>query len=73
MILDGQIYGLPLSLDTMAIYYNKDLLDRSSVPEPPKTWEEFAVAVKKITKYDKQTNKITQSGAALGAGKYSGR
>ncbi|MEK7213220.1 MAG: extracellular solute-binding protein [Patescibacteria group bacterium] len=68
VILDGQIYGLPLSLDTMAIYYNKDLLDRSSVPEPPKTWEEFAVAVKKITKYDKQTNKITQSGAALGAG-----
>ena len=68
VILDGQIYGLPLSLDTMAIYYNKDLLDRSSVPEPPKTWEEFAVAVKKITKYDKQTNKITQSGVALGAG-----
>lgn len=68
VILNGQIYGLPLSLDTMALYYNKDLLDRAGVPEPPKDWEEFQAAVKKITKFDKQTGKITQSGAALGAG-----
>lgn len=69
VVIGGKVYGLPLSLDTMAIYYNKDLLDRSGVPTVPKTWEEFQEAVKKITKYDKQTNKITQSGAALGAGK----
>ncbi len=64
----GQIYGLPLSMDMMAIYYNKDLLDRSGVPEPPKTWEEFQAASKKITKFDKKTGKIIQSGAALGTG-----
>jgi len=68
VVVDGQIYGLPLSLDTMAVYYNKDLLDRSGVPEPPKTWEEFQAAVKKINKYDKSTNKIIQSGTALGTG-----
>lgn len=68
VVRGGQIYGLPLSMDMMAIFYNKDLLDRAGVPEPPKTWEEFQTAAKKITKYDKKTGKIIQSGAALGTG-----
>jgi len=66
-IVSGQIYGLPLSFDTMAIYYNKDLLDRSDVAETPDTWEKFQEAVKKISKTDKDTGRIVQSGAALGA------
>ena len=61
------IYGLPLALDTMAIYYNKALLDKASIPESPKTWEEFREAVIKTTKLDNQGN-IVQSGVALGAG-----
>ncbi len=65
-VLDGKVYGLPLSFDNLALYYNKDLLDRAGIPEPPTTWDEFQEAVKKITKYDKQTGKIVQSGAALG-------
>jgi len=68
VVIGDQIYGLPLSLDTMAVYYNKDILDRSGVPEPPKNWDEFQVAVKKINRYDKKTNKIVQSGTALGTG-----
>lgn len=68
VVVDGKIYGLPLSLDVLAVYYNKDLLDRSGVPEPPKTWEEFQAAVKKISKFDKITGKVTQAGAALGSG-----
>lgn len=64
----GGIIGLPLSFDTMAVYYNKDLLDKAGVPEPPKTWEEFQAAVKKITRYNKQTGEIIQSGVAFGTG-----
>lgn len=65
-VIDGKIYGLPLSLDSLVIYYNKDILDRSGVPEPPKTWEEFQNAVRKTTKFNKDTGKISQSGVALG-------
>jgi multiple sugar transport system substrate-binding protein len=65
-ILDNKIYGLPLSVDTMAIYYNKDLLDRAQVAEPPSTWEQFQEAVRKISKFNNETGTITQSGAALG-------
>lgn len=68
VVRGGQIFGLPLSMDMMAVFYNKDLLDRAGVPEPPKTWEEFQAAAKKITKYDKKTGDIIQSGAALGTG-----
>lgn len=68
VVVDGKIYGLPLSLDTMAIYYNKDLLDRAGIPEAPKTWEEFQKAVQKLNKYNKTTGKIVQSGTALGTG-----
>lgn len=66
VLIDGKIYGLPLSFDTLALYYNKDLLDRAGVAEPPKSWEEFQAAVKKITKYNSKTDAIIQSGAALG-------
>lgn len=59
------VYGLPLSFDNLAIYYNKDLLDKAGVPEPPKTWDEFLAAVKAATKFDKD-GKIVQSGVALG-------
>ncbi len=68
VVVDGKIYGLPLSLDTMALFYNKDLLDRAGIPVPPKNWDEFQAAVKKLTKYDKKANTIIQSGTALGTG-----
>lgn len=68
VVMDEKVYGLPLSLDNMALYYNKDLLDRAGVPEPPKNWEDFQAAVKKLTKFEKTSDKILQSGAALGTG-----
>lgn len=35
----GQIYGLPLSIDTLALYYNKNLFDQKGVALPPQTWK----------------------------------
>lgn len=56
---------LPLSVDTVALFYNRDLLNASGIPFPPKTWVDFQEAVKKITKYDEDNN-VIQSAAALG-------
>jgi multiple sugar transport system substrate-binding protein len=67
VVLNNAVYGLPLSIDTMAIFYNKDLLDRSGVAQVPITWKDFQDAVHKITKYDSK-GKIIQSGTALGTG-----
>lgn len=66
-IIAGEVYGLPLSMDTMAIYYNKDLLDRAGVATAPSTWEEFMEAVQKTTTFGAD-GRIIQSGVPLGTG-----
>ncbi len=61
-----RIYGLPLSVDTMALFYNRDLFNNAGIPEPAKYWDQFQEDVKKLTVQDKQGN-FVQSGAAIGA------
>jgi len=64
-IINGKVYGLPISFDTLALYYNRSLLDLSGVPQPPTTWIEFMDAVKQSTRIDANGN-VIQSGVALG-------
>jgi len=35
---DNQIYGLPLSVDTLVLYYNLDLLNNAGITQAPKYW-----------------------------------
>jgi multiple sugar transport system substrate-binding protein len=67
VVIDGDVYGLPIAMDTLALYYNKELLDKAGVPLVPSTWEGFSEAVKKGTIYGKN-GEILQSGVALGTG-----
>jgi multiple sugar transport system substrate-binding protein len=63
---DSQVYGLPLSVDTLALYYNRDLLNNAGITDAPRYWnKEFQQNVKKLTKQDPVTG-IVQSGIALG-------
>lgn len=63
---DGKIYGLPLSVDTLAMYYNKDLFNNAGISQIPQYWnKEFLQDIKKLTKQD-QKKGLTQSGVALG-------
>lgn len=63
--VDGQIYGLPLALDTLVLYYNRTLLNQANIPAPPATWTEFKDAVKTLTLQDRNGN-IVQAGVPLG-------
>lgn len=65
LINDGKIYGMPLYVDTLALYYNKDMFATAGITQPPKLWKDFLDDVKKITTYDTGRN-ITRSAAALG-------
>jgi multiple sugar transport system substrate-binding protein len=40
-IADDQIYALPLYIDTLALFYNRDTFDFQGVAIPPKTWSQF--------------------------------
>ena len=49
---DGKLYGLQPGANTLAIFYNKDVLEKAGV-EPPTTWDELKTTAKKLT-VDKQ-------------------
>jgi len=61
----GEIYGVPLSVDSLALYYNKDLLNASGITVPPATWAELLEDTRKITKVNEFGN-ISRSGVSLG-------
>ncbi|MFH0853812.1 MAG: extracellular solute-binding protein [bacterium] len=65
VIRGGDIYGLPLSTDSLAIYYNRDILNNSEIVSPATTWQELVAQIPKLTILDNQSQ-IIQSGIALG-------
>ncbi|QQG45613.1 MAG: extracellular solute-binding protein [Candidatus Sungiibacteriota bacterium] len=62
---DNQILGLPLFVDTLALFYNKDVFNAGGVAETPKTWGELEAVAKNLTKKT-AAGDITKSGVALG-------
>lgn len=78
-IIDGNIYGMPFSIDTLALYYNKDQFknelnalykekrnnEAKLFELPPNNWDEFITMATLLTKKDDSGN-ITRSGAAMG-------
>lgn len=65
LIYDNQIYAIPLYVDTLALFYNKDMFNTAGITNPPKDWEEFNKDVELLTKFDSSGN-IIQAGAAMG-------
>jgi multiple sugar transport system substrate-binding protein len=65
-IREGRIYAIPLSVDVLALYYNKDLLHSAGISQPPKTWTEMIDAVKQVTQMDK-SGEFSPSALAMGA------
>lgn len=64
-----RIVGVPTFIDSMALYYNRSLLNVAGIALPPQTWDEFQDDVRKMTKLDpRDPTKIIQSGAAIGTG-----
>ncbi|MFC4453992.1 ABC transporter substrate-binding protein [Deinococcus sonorensis] len=57
------IYGLPLTVDARALFYNKTMLQAAGV-QPPRTWAELRAAAIKLTKRD-ANGKLLVAGFAL--------
>lgn len=65
VVIDNQVYALPLSVDTLALYYNKSLLAQAGIALPAATWQEVVDHVSALSLADKDDN-IIRSGIALG-------
>jgi multiple sugar transport system substrate-binding protein len=43
-----KLYGFPILASARAFFYNRDLLAKAGVAEPPRTWAEFVQAARKV-------------------------
>lgn len=60
------IVGMPLVVDPLVVYYNKDLLAKANFVVPPKTWNNLKLSIPLLTSTDIRS-KIIQATVALGA------
>lgn len=65
LIIDNKIYGTAMWVDSLALYYNKDLMGTAGIATPPKTWTDLAAHVRKISRQD-ETGYFDRSGVAMG-------
>jgi ABC-type glycerol-3-phosphate transport system substrate-binding protein len=68
-----KIWGIPLSADSLALFYNRDILKKGSIEKPPTTWRDVQEHATKLTIRELVNNQpseeIKQSGAAIGGSK----
>lgn len=62
---DGVIYALPLHIDTLAMYYNKDIFDTKGIALPPKTWLELQNLIPRLRELDR-AGRIAKAAVAIG-------
>ena len=62
---DGSILASPLSMDSLALFYNQDVFDAAGITVPPATWDAFTAISRRLTAIA-PSGDITRSGAALG-------
>jgi multiple sugar transport system substrate-binding protein len=62
---DGAIYALPLYIDTLALFYNKDHFDSANIAFPPATWTDFQELIPRLRELD-ASGKIQRAAAAMG-------
>ncbi len=59
------VTAVPLLVDPLVMYWNKDILATAGFSQPPKTWDELYDFSTKVTKRD-DTNSIQKSALAFG-------
>jgi len=64
---DLYLYALPTYSDSLALYYNKDILKEAGIETPPATWEDLKKDIKKLTVLGRN-NEVKQSAISLGGG-----
>lgn len=49
---DGELYGVPVDVSALALFYRTDLFEAAGITEPPATWDEFEEDAAKLTSGD---------------------
>lgn len=62
---NGAYYGVPLQIDTLALFINNDLFKSADIASPPTTWIELTDMAGRLTVQD-ELGQIKTAGVALG-------
>lgn len=65
LVIDSKIYGTALWVDSLALYYNKDLMGTAGIATPPKTWGDLERDSQRIVQQN-AAGYFEQSGTAIG-------
>ena len=65
LIIDNYLLGIPLSIDTLALYYNRSILDQSGISSSPQTWDELVNMLSRLRIVD-QYKRIQRSVIPMG-------
>ncbi|MFG1707833.1 extracellular solute-binding protein [Nonomuraea sp. M3C6] len=66
--LDGKTYGIPIGANTLALYYNKKILDAAGVdPDSIKDWASLNAALKKVKDAGKKPITLSAIGTEEGS------
>ena len=68
-VSSGKIWGLPVSIDTLALVYNRDIFDSKQLVTPPATWNDVKNLVPRIRELN--SGAISRPAIALGGSKKS--
>lgn len=60
------LVGIPLYIDTLALYYNQDYFNYFNIPLPPKSWQEVISLIPKLRKINEK-GQLVRSAIALGS------
>ncbi len=60
---NGQYYGLPTAVRSLALFYNKDMFKAAGIDGPPATWDQFVQDAKALTK--RTGTRFTQEGFGI--------
>jgi ABC-type glycerol-3-phosphate transport system substrate-binding protein len=63
--LQNGLYAIPLAVDPLLMYWNRDLFASGGLPQPPATWEALTDTVEQLTLRD-ATRNLQQATVAFG-------
>lgn len=67
---NGNLYGLPLTVDCRALFYNKTMFAKAGIKSPPQNWAQLEADAKKLTIW--KNGKLVQAGFMVpGAGDFN--
>lgn len=69
-VFNGDIYALPLYMDTLALIYNKQIFDQAGIAVPPVTWQDVLDLIPRLRTMD-ASGQITRAAIAIGGSEKS--